>query len=238
MIKKICLFAAAFLLFMPQIEAQEEKRYENNQPVFIDFVMTGKARNMFTIMADPFSSRLKQYDGSPYLHQDFRPGMLVLNDSTKADDLLIRYNVYAQQFEIKIDGKLYGMSKNEIVDYIRIGIQKFVFVEAKNNLQVFEQLNQQGHTRLLLKHACTFEPANYIAALDAGHEVPYFEHRNNYYIQSGDEEPQELKLRRKKVVEALGMKESEIENYIKENNLSTRDRGDLIRIFNHFNDII
>lgn len=226
-------------MLLPFVNAQEEEQeYENKSPVFIDFVMTGKARNMFTIMADPFSKRLKKYDGTPYLHMKFMPGTLVLNDSTKAQNLLIRYNVYAQQFEIEVDGKLYGMSKNKKIDNIKMGMQKFVFIKEQNNLQVFEHLSREGHARLLIKHSCIFKPANYNAALDAGHEVPYFTHQNDYYIQLGEEEPHELKLRRKKVLEAIGMKEKEMKSYIKDNNLSTRNQGDLIRIFNHFNDII
>lgn len=218
---------------------QENQNYERNTPVFTDIISSGKVRSSFTIMSDPFKEKLKKYDGTPYMDEDFEPAEIKVKfNNEPARNLKMRYNVYAQQFEIKTDEQLYGMTKTEKVDYVKVGSRKFIFAKENNNLQVFELLTNEGHARLLLKHTCIFKPSNYNAALDAGNRNPYFYHDNNYYLQLGEEEPFEIKQRRKKVISALGSKQDEIKNYFKSNNLSAKNEKDLIKVIHHYNDIL
>ncbi|MGM0565371.1 MAG: hypothetical protein ACQESX_01325 [Bacteroidota bacterium] len=218
---------------------QENSDYESDAPVFTDIISSGKVRSSFTIISDPFKEKLKKYDGTPYMDEDFKPAEIKVKFKNEpARNLKMRYNVYAQQFEIKSDEQLYGMTKTEKVDYVKMGSRKFIFAKENNNLQVFEQLTQDGHARLLIKHKCMFKPSNYNAALDAGNRNPYFYHDNDYYLQLGEEEPFEIKRRRKKVISALNSKQDEIKNYFKSNNLSAKSENDLIKVIHYYNDIL
>lgn len=95
------------------------------------------------------------YSGSPYLNDDYQTGNISFSDGNKYNNILLRYNIYYDQFEFNKGDKNYALETNPDIYLITLGDRIFVYREFeykdKDQSGYLEQIID-GEYSLYIKH--------------------------------------------------------------------------------------
>lgn len=152
--------------------------YTVNQKVIDDFLFL-KSINPVDLV----------YDGSPYLNDQFRTGVVILENGTVYKDILLRYNVYDDLFEFSIKENLYELDKSKKYSEFRIDDQTFIYQSYLRN-----SAEKEGYIEIVLKGHYSLYKVYKVNLKDAEKEKPYQEATNakfyslmpDYLIGKGD----------------------------------------------------
>lgn len=67
------------------------------------------------------------YDGSPYLNKEFEPGKIILSNGNEYKDIMLRYNVYNDEFEFSNDNKVLALEKDPQFSAFIIAEKEFYY---------------------------------------------------------------------------------------------------------------
>jgi hypothetical protein len=107
-------------------------------------------------MHNKFSEIKKlNFSGSPYLNDEYQTGNISFSDGNKYNNILLRYNIYSDQFEFTRENKDYALERNPDFYLITLGDRVFVYREFeykdKDDAGYLEQI-VEGDYSLYLKH--------------------------------------------------------------------------------------
>ncbi|MUP47318.1 hypothetical protein E0K83_16370 [Gramella sp. BOM4] len=203
--------------------------FENSRPL-----------NLPDGMGNNLDIPIENIEGSPYYYEDFVPGK-VFSQGENAGTYLMRYNVYNDVMEVKLDE---GDIQELIIDHsikIAMGENRFVvhnYNDLYNNVKpgYFEILEDGEHIDLLVKHHVTFIPGKPAKSSFHKAQEPEFDYTKDYYIYYNDDEmPAQIKkLKEKKVLEILKDKELARE-IIEKNDLDLDKEDDLKKLVKELN---
>jgi hypothetical protein len=74
-------------------------------------------------------SKDNKFSGSPYLSEEFQPGNITLTDGHEYNNILLRYNIFQDQFEFTKEDTDYTLVKHPEIYLINLGERVFVFRE-------------------------------------------------------------------------------------------------------------
>lgn len=175
-------------------------------------------------------------EGTPYMFENFKPGEVYTKDSISYEGPL-RYNIYEDEIEFKINDITYWISEPQNIVFAKIEKSVFVYINGdtkKNKKGSYYELLEEGKCQLLLKRNTKLleaEPAKpYIDEKPAR----FIEINDTYFLQINNGLPQSI-TNKKSIEKAFPEKSSVISKYIKKEKISTREKDDLIKLVKYYN---
>lgn len=180
--------------------------------------------------------------GIPYLDAEFSEGTLYLSDGKVVEDWKFRYNAYHDGMEfMDKNEKVYSLAYPDKMERLSIQGKEFVhltyLVDGVLEKGYFAILFSGKDVTLYKKYVCSLVEPNYTTALDTGPKDARFSHDVEYYVVFGNENPHTFKLNRRKVSKLFEGKEKVMKNFMKDNNLSVKNEFDLVKVFNHYDNL-
>ncbi|EDM43933.1 hypothetical protein SCB49_10097 [unidentified eubacterium SCB49] len=189
--------------------------------------------------------QLNELEGSPYTNSNFRVGNLYKNNTIVKKNVLLRYNAFSRQIEIKnnqdSDNDDYGSLIKDSDIQASINGNKFILIP-------FENSDEKGDYYEILSHGATYdlykktnvrfvEP--YIAKTSYEKNKPAkFIQSHVYYLSStSDKKLLELPTSNRKIIKLLGEKDKDIKSFIKSNDIDVSEEGDLIKIVKRYDSL-
>jgi len=177
-------------------------------------------------------------EGTPYLFEDFKPGEIYTIDNILYKGPL-RYDIYADEIEFKANDIVYCIAEPQKIVYVKIEKSTFIYIhpDEKENIKgSFYELLVEGEVQLLLKRNTAFLKAE--AAKPYTDPKPNrLERMNDIYFLLIDKGLPQLITSKKSIINALSEKNSDISRYIKKQKISTREKGDLIKLVMYYNSL-
>jgi len=178
----------------------------------------------------------KSIVGSPYLTEDFEPGMLQLKN-TWYDDVDLRYDIYSDCFEVKLEtGTLVIDPKKNDIDSIRYNGEVFVRkISVSGKKSEITYMSHIGYSNgyLVYKHykinvRAAEAPAGYSDAKPAEFRPDspdyYIFKDNNKWQLTGN----------KSIAEIFDTDHKVVKKFLKENKYKLSNENDLIQVVRHF----
>ncbi len=188
-------------------------------------------------------SRINPYekiDGTPYLNDDFVNGTLITSDSIIYRHVQLRYNIYEDEMEFFMadDAAPRKISNPRSFLFFYLEDKVFVYLTFQENNRprqgYFETFNKGYCQVLRRKHTVYAEPEE-LKAYSEGKPARFIERPNIYYLRFDNQIPEEIRLRRRNILQAFGERGDEIADFVRENNLSYRRIGDLVKMADYYN---
>ncbi|MDP2336212.1 MAG: hypothetical protein Q8N05_07135 [Bacteroidota bacterium] len=179
-------------------------------------------------------------NGSPFLNSEFVKGQITLISGEKSDANL-RYDVYANEMQIKEKSEIFAIFHPEIVKVIEIDSLKFVYSiylktlgdENSKDASYFI-LKADGKCQLLIKKNMRIQDAEPAKLYQDAKPARFIPTKDTYYLKLKDENA--VKIRnRKELLSVLGNQKESFSEFISLNKLSTNDIEDLFRIVSFYN---
>lgn len=189
-----------------------------------------------------FDERYQGIRGTPFYGDRWFRGEIVLKDGNRFTDRIIRLDTWKQEVD-------YAGNKTEAirlaksaVDHIYLweqGIKKkFLIIRTENDpLGSFYEVLAEGNMSFLALHRKSFIEADYKDPYSANRPYDEFKPGKEYYFYGkGNIEPLRLKIRKKKVLEALDPKHSNsINDFLRDKNNSLKTEEEVIQLIEYYN---
>lgn len=178
--------------------------------------------------------KVSDIQGSPYLDKEFVKGSVITRDSIQYQNVPLRYNIYNDEFEFKVNEAKY-LAISDPASILQISIEDAVFIYLKkNNKYGYYQLLNDDKIKLLLRYNVKFRQANVSNGISQARPPKFNRGSDTYYIQIGYNEPQ--KINNKKDINLIfGTENSAIKDLIKKEKIDIRKEGDLLKFVNLLN---
>lgn len=249
--KKLAFFLVT--AFCVEVSAQNPMMQNTKDALNVDGIKIGS--NTSTMLYG-FDTRTSEVLGSYYLDIDWSiatvkfypktistPKGIVKLDSL--EDVQIRVILIGNDVEFNTpDGikvisgtliKSFSMVKPNQLSKKYISTLEFVDNYDKTKPSFFEVL-VDGKTKLLEYVKITIQKPDYVEAFNVGSKDTKIVKEKQLFINKG-KEVLRFSANKKDLFELMSDKKAEIETYIKQNNFSIKDRSDLLKIFQYYNQI-
>jgi len=215
------------------------------QPMYLNVLTPNFTAPMYTEYVDgiakmQFSKEERNVVGTPFMDDEFLFGVLILHDGTQIDGQKYRYNINADEMQFILRGDTVAIYQPLKVQSVTLGEQKFIYDLRKVGPDQLEagyfEVLVEGKTSLLLRRLSRMEVDEYVPTYmgGGGSKNLFYKHSQFHYIKVGDKSVEKIKNRRV-IMKAMEDRKSELSEFIKRNNLSTRQVEDLIEIVNYYN---
>jgi len=230
---KTKLFTILFSTFVAVSMAQTDHTYLLQKELDANF---DKA------FADLTEDQLSDMEGSAYENESFLLGNVYQHDKLVSKNLLLRYNAFSDEIEIKNnnDDKYSALLKNGDT-YARILDDIYIFIPKDGSNQkghYFKILTTGDHFELYSKTEATFRPPSFAKTSYDSDQPARITQNINYYLVSKKGDFYELPTSKSKIVKIMGLKKKEINTYIKKQRIHTDKESDLIKLVNYYNSIL
>ena len=178
--------------------------------------------------------KISDIQGSPYLDNAFVKGSVITRDSIQYQNVPLRYNIYNDEFEFKVNEEKY-LVISEPSSILKISIEGADFIYLKkDNKYGYYQLLIDDKIKLLLRYNVKFRQANVSNGINQARPPKFNRGSDIYYIQIGYNEPQQIK--NKKGIDLIfGSENNSIKELIKKEKLDVRKEDDLLRFVKMLN---
>lgn len=249
--KKLTFFLATMLCV--EVSAQNTMMQNTKDALNVDGIKIGQHTST---MLYGFDTRTSEVLGSYYLDLDWSlatvkfypktistPKGVVKLDSL--EDVQVRVILIGNDIEFNTpDGikvisgtlvKSFSMIKPNQLTKRYISTLEFVDNYDKIKPSFFEVL-VDGKTKLMEYIKITIQKPDYVEAFNVGSKDTKIVKEKQLFINKGIEVLR-FSANKKDLFELMSDKKAEIETYIKQNDLSIKDRSDLLKIFQYYNQI-
>lgn len=183
----------------------------------------------------------KDMNGSPYLFNDWVKGNIQLDDGTIYNNLNLKYDQVRELLIFLADDntskrfsapvKAFTLTNADDKEWPRITFRNgFKAIDGGNEKTYYEVL-ADGNTQLLKRTAKKIVDERAPGSLIISKQISA---TTRYYVNKGDRIIK-IKKDKKSILEALSDKSSELETYIKHNNLNLKEDADLIKLIEYYN---
>jgi hypothetical protein len=177
-------------------------------------------------------------EGSPYYNDSYRLGQVFFEGEKHT--FFFRFNAFKDRIELKDRTmRLYHLKKNEIIEPVfggKIYQLKSYFEDEVLKLGYFIPLNK-GKAVLYIKPKKVFVQAKKPDNGYGEYTPPHYKDVSGYYLQLGNSLPSPIKLSKRSILNVLGAKHEDLEEYSNRNQLDLRNEKDVVRLFNFYNRI-
>lgn len=230
------LFISTLYSQDPSNRAQPANRFTEDLRV-IDYVRK-TIRNIDPSVNN--TNNTPEITGSAYLNEHFMSGVVYYRDTVLGKHPL-RYNVYAEEFELKKDTTVHTVTKTSDVEIV-MNDRKFIFKyylnENVREFGYFEVISENKKCTLLKKYRKVLTEAKpAVTSFDV--DVPArFVDMEDFFILFGDEEITELKPSNKNIVKLFKTRDINIKPYLRKNDLNVKKSKDLIQVIAYCNTLL
>ncbi len=181
-----------------------------------------------------------QYDysnvqGTPYLFEEFINGEVYYDRKIKISPILLRYNLYNDEFEYKDKSLNMTISNPESIDKIVLQGQVFIYVDNKNQAKVsgyVKRWNDQFPavlTKMKIEFFKKEEPRPYVESKPERFERAH----NKHYLMKSEQDIERISSV-KKLIKSLGNHKSELTEFAKKEKISSSDPEELAQLLKFY----
>ena len=198
---------------------------------------------VFSVTVLSPEEQLKKINGSPYWNEEksFTLGSLVADDTILVPDLMLRYNVYNQQFEMKEAGEIKSLQANDRIKHIDLQNIKFVnqlYYNGEYFEKGFLEIVYEGKVNIYKRYVCKIKAGYYNSTVSAGHKNDSFNHTEEYFIMTEDQRnPVKFFFGKSALLKKLGDKKESVKDYMKKNRLSIKKPNEFKKILEYYESI-
>jgi hypothetical protein len=179
--------------------------------------------------------------GSPFLFDDWRKGNVLLKTKERIDSISIKYNLYADVLQVKVDDQEYQfnieVSEFMIPDLVTNGTALFRsgFSPVPGmNEKSFYQVLYDGRTKLLLKHKKLIGSE---MTSTPGVKAKVFEDQNNYFILTASGKMEKIKKKNKGILDLLEGEKEALKKMVESNKLKLVNDEEIIRVLEYYDSL-
>ncbi len=176
---------------------------------------------------------------SQYLDENWTNGQILLMKGDTIESIKLRLNAYTGEMHYKNENTEYSIGAPENIKEIIMGGKVFIFSPYINEGMVtknyFEVL-VAGKNNLLVLHYITKMKATYNKALDTGDKNERLIAAERYFVKNGATIV-EIDKKGKNLIEIIGDKGSKVKEQVEKEDLSYKNKEDLIKIITYLNSL-
>jgi len=207
----------------------------------------GQSRPQIITFSNPYPSVLpfeKRYlnqdyhdfeniDGSPYLNSEFVNGTFYVKD-TAAFKLPIRYNIYADHMEYKMDGLIYYVDSPQTISRIALGESVFIYLPFIEKGGYYELL-ETGKYKLVQKRRVEFKHSE-SKPIEGLVRSRYESNTDLFYLVNKQDRAFKIG-NMNSVLKTLQDQRTKIETFIKQEKIRNTKKENLIKIIKYYNSL-
>jgi hypothetical protein len=181
------------------------------------------------------ANEYQNIEGNPYLNSEFIDGVIYFKDTT-AVKLLLRYNIYADEMEYRLNGVNYIVGNPGILKKTVLGESVFIYLPFIEKGGYFELL-ASGKCILVQKRSVMFKPAEGPKPI-VGTNSPaqFIAEPDIFYLVVNESQIIEVK-NMKSVINALQDQKVTVESYIEKEKIKKTKKENLIQIVEYYNSL-
>ncbi|MFT5102823.1 MAG: hypothetical protein ACI86C_000469 [Candidatus Latescibacterota bacterium] len=183
---------------------------------------------------------VENIEGSPYANEPFAFGSLYVDAKLHKKNVLLRYNIFAEEIEISTGGKSKNSTYNALLKnpsfYARIGTATYIFApynESNKDGGYFEFLATGNHFDLYEKTKVLFikatEPRPYAPSASAK-----FLRSIDFYLVSKSGKFFKIPNSHSKAVKEWDNDSDVLKTFLKKNDIDLSKKRDVLRTFNFY----
>jgi hypothetical protein len=182
-----------------------------------------------------------EFEGSPYLNDEFEKGDVYYNNAWRFSDIPLRYNIYNDEMEYKEEDRAtaYSIKPISLINAIVIKKDSFIvanYYEKRKPVACFFKILTSGKVDLLAKLEVEFEEAQPAKPFFAPEPAKFTRRDDKYYIKTSEYEVWKIS-NIKKLIEMIGEHEKELSQYAKKEKISAGNESELIRFISFYNSL-
>ena len=179
-------------------------------------------------------SQYKEVKGSPYFYQEWKFGKMINSRSLIIDSLLVNYNGFTDNFEVRQDDEYVELETKFYPLVIVYDGDKEVYFRRNNHKQI-----ESAYARIVYTGVQASVLQNYVvttrkssAAYAGITDEGTFIGKKKFFLLL-NEEIHLIKLNRKSILSRLGFT-SELKSFLKEKKLNLKSEGDLVILLEYY----
>lgn len=182
-------------------------------------------------------------NGTPFLKENFQAGVLELHDGKKSADVMLRYNIAKDLFEILRNNDTLTLNRPFAVKYVYLDDKVFMFnpkfrEEAPRNQNGYFQQRIVGELSLFIKHRKDLSFHSFANNYQGGAGTKeYYYVDKTYYVGKTTDGKPFLITSSKSLLSKLDKHKSEIKSFIKKNKLKIKKETDLVKVVEYYNSL-
>lgn len=186
-------------------------------------------------------TRISDIEGSPYLNDKYLPGKIVTTGKIAYVGILLRYNIYSDNFEFKVPGKeALEVSNPSSIKEVIMPDGEFLYLPYINTMNTrsfgfLKKLND-GNAKVLIHYMVHYIPAKEPGAYQQP-EPPRFAGNQKFFFLYFGNKPAVRVTNKKELLEALPAHRQAIEKYMRKEKIKPRKQGDLVKLMNYYNSL-
>lgn len=236
---KVILITFALFYFANLSFAQELKMIKVPDAIRTEstVVIDGVTTHTYT------SGKTIPINGTPFLNKNFEPGILELHDGKKSEEILLRYNIAQDIFEILQGKDTLTINRPFEIKNIFLNNKTFIY---DPKLRENEDRKQNGFFEVLVNGKLTlYKKSKKDLSFDsfAGNYQGGSGTKEYYYVDKisfvgkTSEGPAFLIKSSKSLINNLSDHKSEVKSYIKKQNIKLKKEEDLIKLVEFYNQL-
>jgi hypothetical protein len=173
-------------------------------------------------------------EGSPYLTDDFIRGTVYIENG-KPYAAMMRYNAYQDEIQVQGPDGISSLFKRDYV-WAEIGGQSFrieTYKDRSGTSKGYFVVLNRGKVRLLKRIVHEFKEGKPAVSSYSEDTPPRFEQDVTYYLVREGSPAEEVRLRKKDILEFLSSKD--VEAFVKENKLRLNSEDEVIQVLTKIN---
>lgn len=183
----------------------------------------------------------KQYQGSPYLNEEFVEGKITVDNELNYKKQL-RYNAYSDIFELRGDDNQINALLRSTNVTVLIDNSMFELIDYLLNNEVkegyFEKLNRKGKTILLKQYRKKFIDIVKAKSSYQSDSPAKFVLDKSYFIKMNEVSPAvKIILKKKNILSVLSDKGILVKEYISKNKLNLKNEQEVVQLFDYYNSL-
>jgi|GEM_PF-4972090 len=199
--------------------------------------------NWFSGSVITFDNRYKGTLGSPLLFEEWCNGTITLKSDTTIVDISLKFNVQEGKIYRKTKGNKANLILNSRVKSFTLDQKNFTAIdlvtENGNVLQGYAESLSIGKHNLIAMPTCRIRPADDNNAYGTGRQYDEYIHDELLYLYAGGTNTAiKVKPSKKFFLEVMRDKEVEIKKYFKYQKPYLKERNELIRLVNFYNQLM
>lgn len=180
--------------------------------------------------------------GSPYLFPYFKPATIFTNNN-EVVNYPIRYDLYANEMEIKNESGIYSIVQPEFIKLITTDSMKLIFSSYTNSSGKAESVNRsyfilksEGKCRFLIKKELRLQEPEKPKLYQDAKPAEFLFLKDTYYFKIGDNAATRI-TNKNDVLTVMADKASQVGVFIKEKRINLNRSEDLQKLAEFYNDL-
>jgi hypothetical protein len=181
--------------------------------------------------------------GTPYLHDDWNTGTIVISDGQQLENYPLRFDIRLNLFEIKTDPDIKGLPGKKVKEFSLLNkISTEFYVNAGSYtldgipVTGFLEVIASGKLTVMKKTELVIRKPDYSVQFNVGSRDTEILKKSTLYYTVG-KSLHELPKSNKKMLELFGEHSGQMREFMKVNNLGIKNEADLKAIAVHFNQL-